>query len=234
MSAMQQTPSIPSGPRYESRHPVSIPPQDDALNFLDFWRILFNSKWLILFFAMLGGVGGVYMAMSTPPIYRTQVLMEPVAEDHKSSGGLLAQYGGLAALAGIDLGGSNSSKGTALAILSSYKFIEGFLKEENLIPILYAKRWDLASQSWKDTDPNSKHTLWDAVHYFKGILKVTEDKKTNMIVLAIEWRDREQATQWANLLVERINHYMMERTINEATKGVEYLKNEWTKNDVVE
>lgn len=211
---------------------------DDEIDLFELWHMLWRQKWLIIFCSILGAAASVLLALSSPPIYRAEVVMEGVADDQKGSGGaagLLAQYGGLASLAGISIGGASSSKGTALAILQSRSFIETFINEEKIFPILYSKKWDIASQSWQEDTSPKKETLWDAVNSFRdGIFKVAEDKKTNMITLSIEWRDREQSALWANLLVEKINRHMMERTIQEATKGVDYLKSEWTKNNAVE
>ncbi|MBF0139596.1 MAG: hypothetical protein HQL74_04860 [Magnetococcales bacterium] len=210
----------------------------DEIDLFELWQVLWRQKWLIMLFSILGAGIGVLVALSSPPMYRAEVIMEAVAEDQKGSGGaagLLAQYGGLASLAGTSIGGASSSKGTALAILQSRSFLETFINDEKIIPILFSKKWDLASQSWQEDTTPKKVTLWDAVNYFKdGIFKVNDDKKTSMITLSIEWRDREQAAQWANQLVEKINRHMLERTIQEASKGIDYLKDEWSKNGAVE
>ncbi|MBF0435782.1 MAG: hypothetical protein HQL77_10475 [Magnetococcales bacterium] len=206
----------------------------DEIDIFELWQVLWRQKWLIIFFSILGAASSVLTVMSSPPIYRAEVLMT-VAEEQKSvGGGLLAQYGGLASMMGISSTGStNNSKGTALAILHSRSFSEAFVTDEKISPGAFYKKWDILNQIWKDTD-TSNINIKDMANDFRSIFRTADDKKTGMITLTVEWRDREQAAQWANLLVDKINRYMMERTILEATKAVEFLKNEWTKNSAVE
>lgn len=170
------------------------------------------------------------------PIYRAEVLLEPITEDGKQGGGLLAQYGGLAAMAGIDIGGGGSnSKDSNMAILKSRVFIEKFLHDENLLTVLFHKLWDPETQSWKVEDPKQIPSMWSGVEYFtKNILNIAEDKKTGLITLAIEWEDREQASRWANLLVERVNKHLRELAIRDTQKSMEYLHAEFAKTSIVE
>ena len=213
------------------------PPQaEEEINLLDLWRVLVREKWLIFFLTTLCMAGAIAAALLMTPIYKAEVLLEPISEDGKQGGGLMAQYGGLAAMAGIDIGGGGSnSKDTNMAILQSRVFIEKFLHDENLMPILFSKQWNPETQNWKVEDPKQIPTLWNGVEYFtKGILKVSEDKKTNLVTLAIEWKDREQATRWANLLVKRINHHLKELAIQDTQKSMEYLNAELAKTSIVE
>ena len=64
------------------------------------------------------------------------------------------------------------------------------------------------------------------------MLTVSSDKKTNLVTLAIEWKDPELAAQWANQLVARLNHYLRQRAISESQANLEYLHRELARTQV--
>ncbi|MEO5378090.1 MAG: Wzz/FepE/Etk N-terminal domain-containing protein [Magnetococcus sp. DMHC-6] len=233
MSTENQTPSTsPFQPPFPYGY---IPPSvaEEEIKLLDLWRVLVREKWLILFLITLCTVGAIIAALITTPIYRAEVLMEPVSEDGGKGGGL-SQFGGLAAMAGISLGGGGSSKDANIARMKSREFIEKFINDEKILPILFPKLWDSEAQKWKEDDPKKIPSMWRAVELFLGIFTITEDKKTGLITLAIEWKDRELATRWANLLVERINDHLRELVVQDYQKNMEFLNSEMSKTTIVE
>jgi len=215
-----------------------LPPQqvaEEEINLLDLWRVLVREKWLIFLFTVLCTAGAIAAALTMTPIYRAEVLLEPITEDGKQGGGLLAQYGGLAATAGINIGGGGGTKDTAVAKLQSRVFVEEFLSNEKLLPVLFHEIWDPQTKSWQVENPKQIPSMWDGVESFKkNILKISEDKKTGLITLAIEWQDREQVSRWANLLVKRINRHLRGLAIQDAKKSMEYLNTELTKTQIIE
>ncbi len=69
----------------------------------------------------------------------------PKADD--GAGGLAklaGQFGGLASLAGVNIGGSGESKtDVAIELLSSRYFLQSFIEEHDLIvPLLAVTKWD--------------------------------------------------------------------------------------------
>ena len=234
--------SPPSPPSPPSPHPTQQPtfvylqPSDteEEVDLLDLWRTLFREKWLVMFFACLGTAIAVAIALTATHIYRVEVLLEQVSEKESSRSGLMAQYGGLAAMAGINIGGGENSGKSNMVRLQSRSFIEAFLKEEKLLPILFYKQWDPKNQTWMGNNPKKIPTLWEGVNYFRKILEIVENQKNGTITLSIEWHDRKEAARWANLLVERINRDLRKLAITEAKKSMEYLNSELAKTSVVE
>ncbi|MBF0428762.1 MAG: hypothetical protein HQL94_07550 [Magnetococcales bacterium] len=213
----------------------SLPDTDnEEINLVDLWRTLMRYKWLIILITLLSIASAVAHAMTATHIYQADVLLEPVAEDSKKGGGALAQLGGLAAMAGVNLGGGGSSKDAAIAKLQSRIFIQEFLQDENLLPILFEEQWNPETKNWKESDPKKIPTLFQGVDFFKKILKITDDKKTSLVTLTLEWQDKEQTARWANLLVERINRHLRTVAIQEAKQNMEYLNLELTKTTIVE
>ncbi len=129
------------------------------------------------------------------PVYRASVVMVPVddAGADGAMGSAVGQLGGLASLVGLNIGGGRSRTPEALAVLRSRQFLESFIDEEHLLPILFSKRWNARTNSWAVTG-DKVPTAGDAYRYFaKGVLNVSEDKKTSLVTLSIKWRNPDQA-----------------------------------------
>jgi len=164
------------------------------------------------------------------------VLVAPVSEDGGKGGGLgaaLGNLGGLASLAGISLPSGGGAE-EALAVLKSREFLWAFVKDEKLMPVLFAEQWDADKKAWKESDPDKQPSLWDAWRKLTkgGVLNVSTDKKTNLTTVAIEWTDPELAARWANALVARLNDYLRQRAIEESQANLAYLRRELARTQV--
>lgn len=162
--------------------------------------------------------------------------MAPVTEEKGSNlSNLAGQFGGLAALAGVNLGGGGGTKDESIAFLKSRALTEKFIKDENLLPVLFSENWDSENKKWNVEKPEDTPTMWDAYKIFnKSIRKVSEDRKTGLVTLAIEWKDPKLAADWAGKLVERVNKHMRERAVQESEKNLKYLKNALSRTSSVE
>ena len=214
--------------------PAQMPAEDDEINLLDYWRILMRYKWLIVLITFISGAGTIVYAFSLTPIYRAEITLAPAAEDKGAASALSGQFGGLASLAGINMGGGGGKTEEALATLNSRLFTDAFIKDNHLMPVLFSSIWDENSKSWMLESDKDKPTAWKAYKAFNDIRTISDDKKTGMIILAIEWEDPELATLWANQLIERINIYQKNKAIKEAQRSIEYLQNELKTTSVVE
>src|SRR6185436_1603620 len=63
-------------------------------------------------------------------------------------------------------------------------------------------------------------------YFDRKVRSVSSDKKTGLITLQVDWRDRDQAAEWANDLVRRLNAEMRSRAISKADAAVGYLEKE--------
>ncbi|EKM33390.1 chain length determinant family protein, partial [Vibrio harveyi] len=87
-------------------------------------------------------------ALSLPNIYKADTLLAPA--ENSNGGGLskmAGQLGGLAALAGVNLGaGESSQTDLAVQVMKSRQFVEAFInKHDLLVPLMAAKGWELAN-----------------------------------------------------------------------------------------
>ncbi|MEM7280338.1 MAG: Wzz/FepE/Etk N-terminal domain-containing protein, partial [Pseudomonadota bacterium] len=190
--------------------PQQSPADVDLLGLI---TIAFSNKLLITVCALVFFGLATAFAFYLKPVYRTEVVLLPADEEAQSDSlsALAGQFGGLASLAGINISGDNS-KEKAMATLSSRSFTLSFIREKNLMPILFANKWDNEAQKWKPEDPVEHPTEWDAFKLFdRKVRFVEEEPRSGTTLLAIQWKDRELAATWANELAARVNKQLREQ-----------------------
>jgi hypothetical protein len=70
-------------------------------------------------------------------------------------------------------------------------------------------------------------TLAAAAKRFSGrIYTVARDRKTGLVALNVDWRDRQEAAQWNRQLVATINEEMRRRAMADADQYIAYLESE--------
>jgi uncharacterized protein involved in exopolysaccharide biosynthesis len=186
--------------------------------------------WWIAISVVLFGAAFITANHVLTPIYRASIVLIPAKNDKEmdsGSSGLGGGIGGMASLVGINLGGNDSDTEEALAVLKSRQFTDSFIRDLNLMPVLYAKIWDAQTGKW-NVDERHQPTASRAFRYFdKKIRAVVPEKKTSLITLNIDWTDRIAAAKWANLLVARLNLEMRQREMARADSAVGYLEKEF-------
>nr|WP_246128945.1 Wzz/FepE/Etk N-terminal domain-containing protein [Colwellia demingiae] len=216
--------------------------QDDEIDLAELWRALWAGKFTIIIISMIFAVTSVFFALSKPDIYKASAILSP-ASSEGGAGGLSGQLGGLASMAGINLGGGGGVDKTALAleILKSRSFIEAFItKHDLLVPLMASKNWDMPSDTlilneemydkvnnkWlrkvkapKIPEPSS----WEAYQAFLQLVTVSEDKKTSMVTMETSFYSPTLAKQWLTWLIQDINEFMLEQDQIEAKASIDYL-----------
>lgn len=185
------------------------------------------ASWkLIIIGGLLLGVGAVAASFAVKPVFRATILVAPAASDSSGQiGALRSQFGGLAQLAGINLGGGAEQKAEALATLESDAFLRNFITDNNLMPVLFQSKWDLQDGTWRND--SKAPTLADGVEEFnKKIRRITEDRRTGLVTMRIDWTDPEMAAEWANGMIRHLNEFMRQDAIASAERTIGFLERE--------
>lgn len=217
---------------------------NDEIDIGDLFAAICQGKWTIIATTLVFTVAAVFYALSLPNIYKSEVTLAPVAG--QSGVQLPGQLGGLAALAGVNLGGAGDGDktGLALEILKARGFIGRFIEQNNLyIPIMAAEGWDRSNnkllldpdiydektQQWvrKVTAPfQPKPSNLEAFEEFKGLFTVSHDKTSGMVRMSIKHFSPYLAKDWLDILVKAINEEMRQRELTEAEKSIAYLNSQ--------
>jgi len=210
---------------------------EDEIDLLELWRTLLKHKRLILRASFGAAVLAAVISLLMPNIYRAEVLLAPVSSGDAKGGGLasaLGGLGGLASMAGISLGGGGSTEEN-LAVLQSREFLWKFVQDKKLMPVLFEDAWDEQTKNWTETDPKKQPGQLDAHRLFvNGLLSVNRDKKTDLVTVAIEWKDAALAADLANALVGQLNQYLAQQAIARSENNLKYLNEELMRTQVEE
>jgi uncharacterized protein involved in exopolysaccharide biosynthesis len=203
---------------------------DDAISLRELWDIFWKGKWVIIAVTAVFAVASVGYALVATEWYRAEVLLAPA--DERSSQGLGGQLGGLAALAGVSVGGGGSIE--PIAVLKSREFARAFIEDLDLVPVFFHEKWDAANNTWLGKDPKEWPEIRDGIKYFnENVLKVSESRDSGLVTVGIEWTDPEIAAQWARELVVRLNERLRERALREAETNIAFLQTELGRTSVV-
>jgi uncharacterized protein involved in exopolysaccharide biosynthesis len=199
----------------------------------DLWAVMWRGKWLISAVGLGAAMLALVAALLMTSTYRSSVLVLPVT-DTPSGGNLasLAQFAGVAALAGVDLA-RNNRMAESVATLKSRAFTERFIQERNLMPILFADSWDENSGGWRD-GADEAPTMWQAYRLFDSLRTIDEDVKTGLVTMDVNWTDPKLAAEWANGLIKDVNELLRTRAIRESQQNLDFLRAELQKNSQVQ
>jgi LPS O-antigen subunit length determinant protein (WzzB/FepE family) len=215
---------IPQGQEQES-----VPLATVVALVLQRWR-------LILTVVLAGAVVALTVSLFMPTIYRGKIVVAPVMQSDQVGGSGLGaalnnDLGGIASLAGIDLGG-DARKQEFLATLKSMGFARDFVVAENLTPLLFPDRWDTATGTWRRGVEIPK--LGAVVRKFVDRHRtISEDRKTGMVTVTIDWGSPEMAAHLANRTIEMVNDRLRGEAVRDADLSIQYLDKELAKTSMV-
>lgn len=220
--------------------------ENDERDFSELISALWQGKWIIIATTFVFSAVAVFYATNLPNVYKSEVTLAPVSEDAALK--IPGQLGGLAAMAGVNLGGLGGGDKTVLAleILESRDFIGRFIENNDLfLPIMAAEGWnrsedklkwnpkvyDAQTRQWvrKVTEPyQAKPSTLETYEEFKKIFSVDQDKTSGMVTLSVEHFSPFLAKNWAENLVKAINEEMRTRELSEAERSIAFLNSQIT------
>lgn len=218
-----------------------MPEMSLSLIFKFVWRY---KVFIIFFTVFFSGLMLIY-AVSKPNVYTVQGLYMPKgAEEGGSLAKLAGQFGGLASMAGVKLGGGGSSDKTevALELLKSRAFLQGFIDKYNLtVALLAVKGWDEKTDKliidpklyneeqavWVRSAPKGKKvipTAWESYPQFSNNLSVDYVSKKGILTLKLTYFSPVIAAEWLTLLVKEVNVFWQKKTQLETEQYIKLLQ----------
>jgi uncharacterized protein involved in exopolysaccharide biosynthesis len=216
---------------------------DDEIDLRELFAVIWQGKWLIIAITALFAVASVVYAINQPNIYKSEALLAPAEQE--GGGGLSAlagQFGGLASLAGVNLGGGSSNKAQlAIEVLKSRQFTSDFIQKHNILPdLMAAKTWNMQTNTivYDNEIYDAENNKWvrevkapfapepsmqEAYKEFSKIISANTDKETGMVKISIEHVSPYVAQQWVDWLIKDINKTMKQRDVLEAIKSTDFL-----------
>ena len=219
---------------------------DEEIDLKELFFVLWSGKIKIIAITAIFAVGSVFYALSIPNQYKATALLAPAQSDGDGLSGALGQLGGLASLAGVSIGGGESSESQiAQEIMKSWSFIEKFIYENELEVDIYAgvdwnkelnkikineDSFDLEKREWIFEPPTS----WQLFNKFSAMVTVSEDRDTGLVTVSLEYFSPLIAKRWLDMYISAINEYMQERKVFKVSNNIEYLEAQIKKTSIAE
>lgn len=226
---------------------------DDEIDIKELFAVLWAGRLKIIAITIIFAFASLTYALIVPNQYQATALLAPSQSDGGDLSGALGQLGGLASLAGVSIGGGESTESQiAQEIMQSWSFIENFIKKNNLMISIYAVNgWDEESnqliidediydpgtKTWLVEDDSGQYgppSSWQLFESFTEMLSISQDKKNGFVNVSVEYYSPRIAKIWLDLYISSINKHMQERQVRKVSRNIEYLNAQIEKTEIAE
>lgn len=196
--------------------------------------------------ALLGLGIGVVLSLTLTRYYRATMVVAPVPDPVSGSGDLASlagRLGGLASIAGINIGRDEVSRGAiTIETLRGRTYLVNFIRRRGLVaPLFVGRGFDADSAKWEldpsQYDPVSdrwKGWRWrdrpqgpsDSMIFKEASKRITvdEDRRSGLLRLSVDARAPQASVQLLNWLVLDLNDFLRSRDTEDAMRTISYLQ----------
>lgn len=226
---------------------------NDEIDLRELWLVFWRGRWLICFFSLVAAISSALVSLQLPNFYVSESLLVPASGNQSDQSRLLSSFGSLAGLAGIAVGRNGLDKTTlALEVVRSREFLARFARTHNLVvPLIASDGWNFEQNEWVINaniydsvsgewvrESNSlgrrEPSDFELAEALRGILIVSKEKKSGVVRIGFEMVSPVAAKKWANWIVEDLNEQARQRDIDDASRSIEYLREQLNNTSVTE
>lgn len=229
---------------------------EDEIEFKELWKAIWSGKWIIIGITSVFVIASVLIALWLPNEYKSTAILSPASSSSSSLSKLASQFGGLASLAGVNLGAVEGDDKTLIAmeLIKTWGFLEKFIRKNNIeVEVFAVERWnllenklivdddlyDIENHKWiRDFNPDKGETLepssWELYEAFRDRVSISQDKNSGLISLSVEYYSPIVAQLWVTKLIKMTNQHLQKQDRQEAQSSIKYLKEQIQKTNVAE
>jgi uncharacterized protein involved in exopolysaccharide biosynthesis len=195
---------------------------DDEINLLDLFMVLVRRKRLIIGMVLLTGIAAVIISLQMTNIYRSEATIAPRDLQQSPGKSLTGALGGLGGMAASEFGlGGGSDADKIEVLLKSRQLVQLVVEKHNLMSLLFEDNWDPQKKAWKE---GPVPTMQDAFNLLgKGLLKVTRDRKTDVMTVSIEHKNPQFARSVVNYYLTELSEGLRSKVVKDAQENMRFL-----------
>lgn len=183
---------------------------DDEISLVELATTLGEEKKLIFGLPFVVGIVAIVASLFLTPIFTAKTtLLPPQNSGGGGAAAALASLGGLAGLAGISTGGTTAD--TVIAMLQSRSAKDQIIDQFNLVEYYEA---ELRTDVYKTLEE---------------VVRVSSDKKSNLITIEVDDKDPELAAQMANAYYAVLKDLMTRVAVTEAQQRRQFFEDQFAK-----
>ncbi len=126
----------------DCRQPIADSCSSDEINLLDYLRVIYKYKWMIMIMTILAMAGTVAYSLSQPRMYQANTSIVPPIDRLSQGGGLASKLGGAGSMLLKGMLNEGDLSGLYVGILKSRKVSEALIDGFDLVNV-YAKKREL-------------------------------------------------------------------------------------------
>ncbi|WP_370264136.1 GumC family protein [Limnobacter sp.] len=181
--------------------------EEDEISLLELGTTLGEEKKLIFGLPFVAGIVAIVVSLLLTPIYTAKTTLLPPQSGGGGAAAALASLGGLANLAGISAGGTTAD--TVVGMLKSRSIKDAVIDRLGLI-----ERYEAEMRQ-------------DVYLKLDQLVRVSSDKKSNLITLEVDDEDPAFAAQMANVYFEELQALMTRVAVTEAQQRRQFFEQQF-------
>jgi len=211
--------------------------EEDEIDLRELFEAILNGKKIIFLITLIIVSFTLVYTLKLPNSYSSSAILIPSAGDKSST---LGSLGGLAAMAGVSIGGGNSMTPDVAfnSLLNNYDFMKKFI-DENRILEHYGS--DDADKNYvfalgfrglyelfdsKKEIKNREEEIFELTKMLKSNFSISADKKSGLITIAYTDFDRVYAPKIVEFFLRDASKYLVKNNLDNVNKKLHYFEKE--------
>jgi uncharacterized protein involved in exopolysaccharide biosynthesis len=214
--------------------------EEDEIDLRELWQTILKGKKIIVIITGVIVTLTLVYVLKLPNVYKSEVILIPT----EKSGGGLSGLGGLAAMAGVSIGGGGSMTPDVAfnTLLNDYGFMKNFVVKNKILEHYKSKNLDnnyvfalgfrgvydfFKSSPKKDKKKQDIDAdIFNIVKNIKGKFSINSDKKTALITVAYSDNDRSFPPKIVNAFLRDASNYLVANNLRIIDNKLNYFSKE--------
>jgi tyrosine-protein kinase Etk/Wzc len=196
-------------PTTSHQQPVIPRPGEDEINLLDYFRVIYKYKWMIMIMTILAMGATVAYSLSQPRMYQADTSIVPPIDSLSQGGGLASKLGGAGSVLLQGMLSEGDLSALYVGILESRAVSEALIDKFDLMNVYGDK---------------AEVTGTDARRILKGYTTIKASKE-GIVHIAVKDLDATRAAKVANAYVEELDLQNKRLSGGQATSKRVFLEN---------
>jgi len=212
--------------------------EEDEIDLRELWETIKEGKKVIFLTVIVTMTLTFIYLFSLPNSYKSEAVLIP-KKDESSMASKLGGLGGLAAMAGVNLGSGSMTPDVAFqSLLNDYGFMKNFIEKNHIYEYYTRDNYDenyvfaLGFRGLYDlfhSEDNEKardEEIYNLIKRLQKNFSVSADKKSALITIQYTDYNREYAAKMVTMFLEDASHYLIENSLDNINKRLDYFQKE--------
>ena len=210
--------------------------QEDEIDLRELWNTIKSGKKIIFItMAVIVSLTFIY-ALKMPNSYKAKAVLVPTAQE---GGAAMSNLGGLAAMAGISLGGGSMTPDVAFkSMLDNYEFMRYFIIKNHIYE--YYSREDFDKNyifalgfrgfydlfNFRDDKKDKEKEIFELNKRLKKAFSISADKKSGLITVSYIDPDKAYTPKMVDMFLKDASEYLVRNNLKNIDEKLKYFEQE--------